>query len=104
PYHNCCTQGNVDAATPLLLLSSRNEVVDRQEPDAMFDLVAATTIPVSKVILDNAGHAFYADWIIDYDRPTNPDRLSTSDDPLLPNLDGLTVERATADYFLAQLT
>ncbi|MBA3728515.1 MAG: hypothetical protein H0W94_04845, partial [Actinobacteria bacterium] len=66
--------------------------------------IAATTIPVSKVILDNAGHAFYNLWVIDYDRPLTPDRLSTSDDPLLPDFQGLQVQQATAEYFLGHLT
>ncbi len=103
PQHSCCDTGNLTAQSPLLMFNSHNELVERQEPDDMYTLVSGTAeIPVTKVILRDAGHAYYYDEVIDI----TTDRIDSDNYPVPPGdsfFDGKEVQRATADFFLSYL-
>lgn len=103
PQHSCCDSGNLAAKSPLLMFNSNDELVERQEPDDMYTLVSGTAqIPVTKAILRSAGHAYYAEEIIDL----TTDRIDSDNYPTPPGdsfFDGKKVEVASADFFLSYL-
>lgn len=101
PYHSCCTPGNVTSATPLLMFNSNDEFLPVEEPNQMYTLLTEAPIPVTKVILNSAGHAFYWNRVVNTGPPER-DRISTNEDPE-PAIDGKQVWVATADYFLSHL-
>lgn len=104
PQHSCCDTGNLTAQSPLLMFNSHDELVERQEPDDMYTLVSGTAeIPVTKVILRNAGHAYYPERQIDLSRGDTIDSDNYPTTPGIPQLELQTVEEASAYFFLTYL-
>jgi acetyl esterase len=102
PYDSCCTTDDVSAAVPMLMFNSDDELIPRSEPDNMYTLLDASSIPATKVILYGTQHSagYKLETITLSTCQSSCDEVATNqgEDPR-----GKTVIQATIDYFLAHL-